>query len=223
MGGGTELSIEHPWRGQNRFLDRLFKVDAFKKLYLARMTEFNQSICQPERLTGQVDETAALIRSAVSEESEAKLASFDKRVAGESSGGRAAFGGGPGFGGPGGPGGRGTPIRAFAAPRARSVAAQLSGESQGQPDGGGFGGRGPGGPGGPGGFDVANMMASSFARVMDENKDGVVTREEFQHAFARWFDAWGGDKGPLTEEQLRAGLNRELPPQGGIMPGPPRF
>ena len=40
MGGGTELSIEHPWRGQNRFLERLFKVDAFKKRYLARMTEF---------------------------------------------------------------------------------------------------------------------------------------------------------------------------------------
>ena len=159
MGGGTELSIEHPWRGQNRFLDRLFKVDAFKKQYLARMTEFNQSIFKPERLTRQVDETAALIRSAVSEESETKLANFDKRVAGESSGGRGGFGGGPGFGGPGGPGGRGTPIKAFAAPRAGSVAAQLSGESKGQQDGGGFAGRGPGGPGG---FDVANLMASSF-------------------------------------------------------------
>jgi hypothetical protein len=139
MGGGTE---QHPWRGQNRFLDRLF-VDAFKKLYLARMTGFHQSIFKPERLTGQVDETAALIRSAVSEESEAKLASFDKRVAGESSGGRGGFGGGPGFGGFGGPGGRGTPIRAFVAPRARSIAAQLSGESKGQQDGVGFGGRGP--------------------------------------------------------------------------------
>jgi len=219
MGGGTELSIEHPWRGQNRFLDRLFKVDAFKKLYLARMTEFNQSIFKPERLTRQVDETAALIRPAVSEESEAKLASFDKRVAGESSGSRGGFGGGPGFGGPGGPGGRGTPIKAFAAPRARSVAAQLSGESQGQQDGGGFGGRGPGG----GGFDFANMMASSFVRAMDDNKDGVVTREEFQRTFATWFEAWGGDRGPLTEQQLRDGLNRDLPPQGGMMPGPPQF
>jgi len=220
MGGGTELSIEHPWRGQNRFLDRLFKEDAFKKQYLARMTEFNQSIFKPERLVRQVDETAALIRSAVSEESETKLANFDKRIAGESSGGRGGFGGGPGFGGPGGPGGRGTPIKAFAAPRASSVAAQLSGESKGQQDSGGFGGRGPGGPGG---FDVANMMASSFVRVMDANKDGAVTREEFQHAFARWFEAWGGAKGPLTEEQLRAGLNRDLAPQGGMMPGPPRF
>ena len=31
MGGGTELSIEHPWRGENRFLERLFAVGAFKK------------------------------------------------------------------------------------------------------------------------------------------------------------------------------------------------
>jgi spore coat protein H len=210
MGGGTELSIEHPWRGQNRFLDRLFKVDAFKKLYLAHMAEFNQSIFKPERITHQVDETAAVIRPAVSEESESKLANFDKSVAGESTGGRG------GFGGRGGPGGRGTPIRAFAAPRAKSVAAQLAGESQGQQDSSGFGGRGPGGPpgmGGPGGFDLANLIAPAFLRAMDENLDGAISREEFQHAFDKWFEAWGGDKGPLTEEQVRAGISRDLVPR----------
>jgi hypothetical protein len=58
---------------------------------------------------------------------------------------------------------------------------------------------------------------------MDENKDGAVTREEFQKVFAKWFDAWGGDTGPLTEEQVRTGLNRDLAPQGGMMPGPPQF
>jgi hypothetical protein len=216
MGGGMELSIEHPWRGQNRFLDRLFKVEAFKKLYLARMAEFNQSIFRPERLTGQVEATAAVIRPAVSEESEIKLASFDKSVAGESPSGRGGFGG-PGFGGPGG---RGTPIKAFAGPRVKSVAAQLTGESKGQQDGGGFGGRGPGGPDG---FDFANVAASSFIRVMDENKDGVVTREEFHRVFANWFDAWGGEQGPLTEEQVRSGLNRDLVSQGGRMPEPPQF
>jgi len=66
-------------------------------------------------------------------------------------------------------------------------------------------------------------MASSFVRAMDDNKDGVVTREEFQRTFATWFEAWGGDRGPLTEQQLRDGLNRDLPPQGGMMPGPPQF
>jgi hypothetical protein len=67
------------------------------------------------------------------------------------------------------------------------------------------------------------MAASTFMRSMDENRDGVVTREEFQHAFAKWFEAWGGGKGPLTEEQLRAGLNRDLAPPGVMIPGPPPF
>ena len=51
---------------------------------------------------------------------------------------------------------------------------------------------------------------------MDENKDGAITREEFQRGFAKWFDSWGGDQGPLTAEQLRAGISRD------IAPPPPR-
>src|SRR5205823_7494609 len=77
------LSIHRPWRGENRFLDRVFKVESFKKLYLARLGEFNKTIFKPERFHQQVDEIAAAIRPAVQEESEEKLARFDKVVAGE--------------------------------------------------------------------------------------------------------------------------------------------
>ena len=104
MGGGAELSIEHPWRGQNRFLERLFAVNTFKQKYLARMKEFNASICAAARITRQVDETAEVIRPAVKEESEAKLTRFDQTVAGEAVA-RGGFGG-PG-GGPGGGSGEG--------------------------------------------------------------------------------------------------------------------
>ena len=31
------LSIQHPWQGENRLLERVFKVDFFKQLYLARL------------------------------------------------------------------------------------------------------------------------------------------------------------------------------------------
>ena len=44
---------------------------------------FNGSIFREDRLRKQVDETAAVIRDAVKEESDAKLTSFDKSVAGE--------------------------------------------------------------------------------------------------------------------------------------------
>ena len=93
-------------------------------------------------------------------------------------------------------------------------------EPKGGPPAGGPGGRGGfggppgmGGRGGPGGFDFANVIASSFVRAMDEGKDGVISRDEFLRAFAKWFEAWGGDKGPLTEEQVRAGINRDLVPR----------
>src|SRR5207247_76155 len=76
------LSIHRPWRGENRFLDRVVKVESFKKLYLARLGEFNKTIFTPERFHQQVDEIAAAIRPAVQEESEEKLARFDKVVAG---------------------------------------------------------------------------------------------------------------------------------------------
>jgi hypothetical protein len=208
MGGGTELSIEHPWRGQNRFLERLFQVDAFRQRYLARTKECTTSNCRPERIAGQVDETAAVIRAAVGEESDAKLKLFDQTVAGQSVA-RGARGGGPGGGGPGG-----APIKSFVGPRAQSVAAQLAGESKGSQDGG-FGPGGPGGRGGPGGgppggFDPANGIAAAMLRLMDRNQDGAVTREEFLLAFVKWFDDWGGANGALSEQQIRAGIARDL-------------
>ncbi|MFL5640253.1 MAG: CotH kinase family protein, partial [Gemmatimonadaceae bacterium] len=39
-----QLSIHHPWSESSRFLDRLFQVDAFKKLYLARLAEFSATL-----------------------------------------------------------------------------------------------------------------------------------------------------------------------------------
>ena len=90
------LSIHKPWQGEAVFLNRVFKVEQFKRLYLARMKEFSETIFNPERIHRQVDEIAAAIRPAVQEESEEKLARFDKVVAGEAVG-PAGFGGG--FGG----------------------------------------------------------------------------------------------------------------------------
>jgi spore coat protein CotH len=101
------LSIHQPWNGPVRFLQRVFKVEQFKRLYQARLQEFSQSIFQPERLCRQVDELAAAIRPAIADESPDKLARFDKVVAGEPVG-PAGFGdrfGGPRPGGEG-PGGQ---------------------------------------------------------------------------------------------------------------------
>lgn len=122
--GGTqqqreELDILHPWLGQNRFLTRLFAVEAFRNLYLARMQEYHASIFDPVRIGRQVDEVARAIRAAVGDESAAGLVRFDRAVSGESLP-ALLFNGRP-FGAPNPV----VPIKSFVVARARAVKTQL--------------------------------------------------------------------------------------------------
>jgi hypothetical protein len=221
-----KLSINHPWRGENRFLERMFRVEEFKKLYLQKMQDFSKDIFQPERFIKQVDQIAAAIRPAVAEESAGRLARFDGAVAGK-----------PVEQGPMGPAERPAttqpttqnappprpgpfgslnPIKLFAPLRAKSVIEQLSGKSQGltldnQP---------PPTPPPPGknafgpGFFLAPVVMKSF----DTDKNQELTSDEATAGFAKWFDSWNTDKsGFLDQDQLRAGLNQDL---STTAPGP---
>jgi spore coat protein CotH len=211
------LSVKKPWRGENRFLERVYGTGAFHDLYFARLREFSGTIFKPARFHQQVDEIATAIRPAVKDESEDKLARFDKVVAGE------AVGRAGGFGRRGGFGGAAKPIKAFVDARARSVEDQLFGKSEGETmDGFGFGG--PGGPGGPRGLGPGVLLGPVFMRALDTDKDSRISREEFVAGFAKWFEAWNTDRsGLLTEEQLRLGMDNEFAPFGGRPPGGPGF
>ncbi len=204
-----KLSIYRPWQGANPFLERMFKLVTFKKLYLARLEEYNKTIFNPERFARQVDEIAAVVRPAVQEESASKLDRFDKFVAGQT----LERGGAPPFGG-----GRVKPIKPFTIVRTESVQEQLAGKSEGLTAGGGLGGgRGPGRAGGSG---LGMIYGRTFVRVLDQNKDASVTRAEFMQGFARLFDAWNVDKsGFLTLLQLRSGIEKDLSPTSdGLSP-----
>jgi spore coat protein H len=124
------LTIHKPW-GESRFLERVFKSGDFKKLYLARLQEFNETILQPEQIHAQVDQLAPLLRPAIQEESPERLAEFNKAAAGEMvniSMGQAGMGATPV-----------KSIKAFVGPRHQSVRDQLAGKSQGQTIFSGFG------------------------------------------------------------------------------------
>lgn len=202
-----KLSIQHPWQGENFFLQRMFKVEAFKKLYLARLDEFTRTMFKPERIAQQVDQIAAVIRPAVQEESGSKLARFDRLVAGETLSSAGPFGGG-----------QTKPIKPFSKVRTESVLDQLAGKSEGLVAGSAF----PGGFGGGSGFGA---FSSSLLQRLDANKDSSVTQTEFTEGFTKLFQAWNSDKsGYLTLAQVRAGIEKDLPPQrqgfGGFGGGP---
>jgi hypothetical protein len=236
-----QLSINHPWRGDIRFLDRLFKVEAFKKLYLAKLEEFGKTIFVPKRFHEQVDHLAAALRPAVADESKDMLERFDTVVSGKPAepmtridrpGGprEARDGAARGDDRPrmmmrGGFGGGAKPIKGFVDARARSVNEQLAGQSQGLQMDGGFGGRRGGPDRGPGAF-----LGTAFMNVLDADKDSRLTADEMARGFDKWFADWNGDKsGQLSEEQLRDGINQVLmgggrgPRQGGFGGGARRF
>ncbi len=210
------LSIHKPWQGEIRLLERIYKVPAFKDLYLARLREFSETIFRPERLLKQVDEVAAAIRPAVVDESETKLARFDKVVAGEAvPPDMSGFGPPPGPRGPGAPGGGGDVLIAGGPGR------------PGGPGGpGGFGapGQGPGGPGGgmrfggpPGMMQPAKpikpFVAARAASVKDQLK-GKSEGQKIDFGFGgpggmRGFGP-GMFMGPAFLNELDADKNGEL-------------
>ncbi|MHA3773419.1 CotH kinase family protein [Verrucomicrobiota bacterium sgz303538] len=211
---GTEaqrenMSIHKPWQGENRFLERVFKVEAFKKPYLERLEEFSKTLFRPERFQKQVDEIASIIRPAVQEESAEKLARFDRSVAGEVSAPAQPAGfPGPGFGGPMTDSLK--PVKPFVIARTQSVIDQLAGKSEGMMIEG-FGPRPNPGPQKPGAFGPGNFIGPVFMTKLDADKDSTLSQQEFVEGFAKWFSGWNTDgSGVLTDEQLRAGIDKDF-------------
>ena len=223
-----QLSISKPWQGEVRFLERVFKVDAFQSAYRARLAEFAKTIFNPQRIQRQVDELAAALREAVKEESPEKLERFDQVVRGETVS-PAPFGGGPG--GPGGPGRGGPgrpggpmgfgavkPIKAFVTARTPSIEQQLAGSNKGQVIERMFG---PGARGG--GFGPGMFLAPLFLGAADKNADQKASATEFNELATTWFGQWDKAKaGALTEAQLQEGLATLFPtPPDARPPGGP--
>ncbi|MGE5609412.1 MAG: CotH kinase family protein [Bacillota bacterium] len=215
-----QLSIHHPWRGNIRFLERVFKVDAFQKLYLAKLEEFSKTIFKPERFHQQVDEIAAAIRPAVQEESPVMLRRLDRVAAGRAANGPGMFDSLLGRG-------RGsfsqspTPIKPFVTARTQSILDQLSAKSQGQtlPEFGFAAAPPDAQQQGPGSF-----LAPVFIRFLDADKDNQLTRDELLQGFDKWFDTWDTDKtGILSSNQLRAGINKQFAPPPPGPGGPPNM
>lgn len=233
-----QLSVEHPWTGANRLLERIFAVGDFHTRYRGELARINTTLGLPERLRAQVEEVAAAIRPAVTEEGPEKARRFEQSVAGEmaangapdrglrspSGGGEAGRSGASqpnaepprrrGFGGFGAPS---KPVKAFVSVRNASVADQLAGRSKGREiQDQMFGGGGPGGDG----FGPGNILAEPMLQQADTDKNGRVSAAEFHALGEKWFAAWDTDQeGEVRQAQISKGLNTLVAPPGGEGPG----
>jgi spore coat protein H len=116
-------SIWHPWAMRNRFLERLLRVEEFRRLYRQHLEELLATAFRPERLYARIDEIAPVIRDAIAAESTFRLRLFDQAIS-------TSWLPGPRDGGEG----LDRPahqIKRFIVNRAKSVRAQLDGRSKG--------------------------------------------------------------------------------------------
>lgn len=117
-------SVWHPWVGENRFLQRLFAVEDFKKRYQAELERLLNTLFVPERLNRRIDELAAVVRPAIAEESPERLAKFETAVSDQIHHGRRD-------GSPFDPNRPVHQLKRFVATRAQNVREQLAGKTQG--------------------------------------------------------------------------------------------
>ena len=68
-------------------------------------------------------------------------------------------------------------------------------------------------------MNPAMLLERAFMDAADADKDGKITHAEFTKGLAKWFSKWDtAQSGSLTEEQLGAGINRDLAPSPGGRP-----
>jgi hypothetical protein len=152
----------HPWQGERRFLDRVFKLEAFKKAYLAKLDEFSRTIFPPERLVKQVMNRAGnqtAIEEGIGGKTRPVRQGGCRRIhqANHFPGATA-----------------GETDQDFCESAGGSVVDQLAGKSDGQTldDGPRPGGRGgPGGPGAPAGFGPGGFLGRIFVTDFDADKN----------------------------------------------------
>lgn len=75
-----QASIEHPWVADHRLLERLFAIPEFKALYKQRLGEIFREHFVPARLQARVDALAPIVRAALVNDSELRLAKFEESI-----------------------------------------------------------------------------------------------------------------------------------------------
>ncbi len=120
-----KASLWEPSSYQNRFLQRVLKVEAFRTIYRSRIESALTNYFNPDYLFPRIDHLASLIRPAVAAESDFRLKRFDQSVS-------TNWVTGPRDGRMEGPKSPVHQIKRFVTNRTQSLREQLDGKSKGR-------------------------------------------------------------------------------------------
>lgn len=222
MAGSAELlqdlSISHPYVGQNKLIERLLAWDEFDRIYRQHLQELTESQFGEQGVTRT---SLPVIQAAIQDLVDQEQKRVRETQAARGPGGAGPGGFGPPGGGPGMFGGQ-PPLDTFFEKRRASILAQLAGTSKGQEPGMSFGPPRGGFP--RGGFGPGNFHAPQFIAAGDADKDQKLTRQEFLDLQTKWLGEWDTDSNHVIDKsELTKGLNIALggPPNsapGGFRP-----
>lgn len=205
MGGNaeqqTQWSIDKPYMGQNKLIQRVLAMDEHKEAYRKHLKTMTTTFFTQEKLNAEIDRLNAAVKHVLALEAKKSGPKF-------------------GFGGKG-PMGLGAPdLKTFIGKRVESVALQLEGKQKGFEVAGGFGGPG----GGKGGFmfGPGQFLAEPILKAADTNKDGKLSKAEFVGWHKQLFADCDVEKtGAIDEKSLAAALDKLLPEPPGFPGGKP--
>lgn len=191
-----DLSITRPYAGAHRLTDRVMAMPGMTEKYQALFKEMSATCFAKDRLLADIAAAETAMKDV--------LARDAKAAASRSEGFQTAsiFTVRP------------PDLRTFVEKRAASVAAQLAGKSKGFVMAGGFGqGQQP---------KAGDMLAGPLLEALDANRDGKMSRDEWESAARRVFAACEKDAdGRIDQKSLGAGLNGMFPKAPDWMPAPP--
>lgn len=206
MGGSSEqqidLSIDHPYTGTNKLIERLLAMESVKKTYYNHLETMLKDTFNLSKLEAQIAVAEQLIRETM------------KAEPAQPSGPMGRPGGGR-FGG-------GISIREFISRRGESIRAQLSGKSKGfVPLNRMRMGGGPGGFGPPGTVIVrpGMMEAPMLLKALDTDQSKAVSNKEFTVGAQQFFTAADTDKNErLNNDEINSEFERLFSAHGVIAP-----
>ena len=141
----VDLSVDHPYAGENKLIQRLLAIPAYQKSYHEALASLAE-LFRRDQIQSEIDTLAKVLRPVVAEDPEVVLDRFDRAIFGaevgsQESGGRNQQAEGKGQGNLDFPNrgfGRGMrpqespPLKKFIAERGESILEQLQGKRQGQ-------------------------------------------------------------------------------------------